>query len=373
MSGSEVERRADFSAVRYAQCWEDADALRAGLRTEPGDRCLSIASAGDNALALLLDDPASVLAVDLSPAQLACCALRIGMLRTLEHADCLRLLGSRPAEPGLRRELYRRCRRVLDEDTRRFWDAADAADPERGAVAAGVAGCGRFESYFAAFRRWALPLVHPRRRVEALLEPRDPAARRRFFEESWNTRRWRALFRGFFSNFVMARLGRDPAFFRYVDGGVAGFLLGRTEHALAGLDPSANPYLRWVLTGTHGDALPAAWRPEHFDAIRRRVDRVQLRRCPLEAALGEAPAGSLHRFNASDVFEYMSRAASDALFGQIARACAPGGAVVYWNMAVPRQSPAGSGLTRDPAEEARLQAEDKAWFYRRIGVERKAR
>ena len=38
---------ADFrSIIRYAQCWEDADILMAGLDIQPGNVCLSIASAG---------------------------------------------------------------------------------------------------------------------------------------------------------------------------------------------------------------------------------------------------------------------------------------------------------------------------------------
>src|SRR5260221_14294865 len=92
---SEVAAGADFSAIRYAQCWEDADVLLAALDVRPGDTCLSIASAGDNTLALLAHAPARVIAVDLSPAQLACLELRGAAYRTLEHAELLELIGSR--------------------------------------------------------------------------------------------------------------------------------------------------------------------------------------------------------------------------------------------------------------------------------------
>ncbi len=61
---------ADFSLIRYAQCWEDADVLVKGLDIQPGARCLSICSAVDNTLALLTRDPAQVLALDLSPIDL---------------------------------------------------------------------------------------------------------------------------------------------------------------------------------------------------------------------------------------------------------------------------------------------------------------
>src|SRR5205807_6422671 len=95
--GSEAATRANFSMVRYAQCWEDADVLLEALDVQPGDVCLSIASAGDNTLALLSRNPARVLAVDLSPAQLACLELRVAAYRELSHPELLELIGSRPS------------------------------------------------------------------------------------------------------------------------------------------------------------------------------------------------------------------------------------------------------------------------------------
>src|SRR5438045_9643173 len=107
--GSEVAARADFSGIRYAQCWEDADILLDGLDIQPGDVCLSIASAGDNSLALLARRPARVVALDLSPAQLACVELRVAAYRELSHPELLELIGSTPSRRRL--DLYRRCRR----------------------------------------------------------------------------------------------------------------------------------------------------------------------------------------------------------------------------------------------------------------------
>ena len=91
--GSEVAARADFSGIRYAQCWEDADILLDALNVGPGHVCLSIASAGDNALAMLTRDPARVVALDLSPAQLACLELRVCAYRNLAHEELLELIG----------------------------------------------------------------------------------------------------------------------------------------------------------------------------------------------------------------------------------------------------------------------------------------
>jgi len=64
---SEIGKKADFSLIRYAQCWEDADVLLEALDIRPGHVCLSIASGGDNTLALLSRRPERVLAVDRNP------------------------------------------------------------------------------------------------------------------------------------------------------------------------------------------------------------------------------------------------------------------------------------------------------------------
>src|SRR5262245_10834827 len=217
--GSEVQAKADFTTIRYAQCWEDADILLEALDVQPGDVCLSIASAGDNALALLTRNPARVIALDLSPAQLACVDLRVAAYRALEHPELLELIGSTPSQR--RRELYGRCRPLLGDGSRTFWDSRPAE------VASGIGGAGKFERYFGLFRRYLLPLVHRRAQIEALLRGGSHKERQAFYRRHWDTLRWRLLFRVFFSRFVMGRMGRDPSFFAYVEGNVGTRILER--------------------------------------------------------------------------------------------------------------------------------------------------
>jgi S-adenosylmethionine-diacylglycerol 3-amino-3-carboxypropyl transferase len=100
-STERVSQRADFSKIRYAQCWENADILLEGLDIQPGETCLAIASAGDNSLAMLTREPERVIALDLSPAQLACLELRVAAYRALEHSELLVLMGSRPGSNRL--------------------------------------------------------------------------------------------------------------------------------------------------------------------------------------------------------------------------------------------------------------------------------
>jgi S-adenosylmethionine-diacylglycerol 3-amino-3-carboxypropyl transferase len=354
---------ADFSLIRYAQCWEDADVLLEALAVRPGDTCLSIASAGDNSLSLLTRDPARVVAVDLSPAQLGCLELRVAAYRALEHPELLELVGSRPS--ARRAALYERCRGLLGAEARTFWDAHPAE------VAAGIGSAGKFERYFRLFRTRVLPLVHGRRAVDALLAPKDPEARAAFYARRWDSWRWRAMFKVFFSRAVMGRFGRDPSFFRFVEGSVADRILERTRHALAVLDPAENPYVQWILTGTHGTALPHALRPENFAVIRDRLARLEWRRAALEDELARSGRGQFDRFNLSDVFEYVSDERYRDLLGELTRVGRTGGRLVYWNMLAERRRPEEMAARLRPLDDVAraLHAQDKAFFYSALRVE----
>lgn len=358
---SEAAERADFSGIRYAQCWEDADVLLAALEPGPGKRCLSIASAGDNTLALLSGDPESVLALDLSPAQIACLELRVAAYRALQHSELLALMGS--VEADVRPRLYQACRKHLSADALAFWDER----PDL--IAAGIGSVGKFEHYFKLFRERVLSLVHPRDRIQELLSPKSGQERRSFYDKRWNNLRWRLMFRVFFSRKVMGLLGRDPEFFRYVEGSVSEGILKRTEYALTELDPAANPYIQWILTGRHNGALPVALREENFERIRRNLDRLQWRCGSLEESLGRDQ--KFDCFNLSDIFEYMSPSSYEQLLRLLVSSARPGARLAYWNMLAPRHRPESLAAALRPLTElsSRLFARDQAFFYSALVVE----
>ena len=362
MSRSEIEDKAVFDHIRYAQLWEDADVLTDALGDCAGGTLVSICSAGDNALAMLTLDPAKVVVVDLSPAQIACLKLRIGAYKALTHEEFIELTGSRPSDR--RAALLTKALQETDPETRAFW-AGLALDVDR----YGIGGVGKFERYFRIFRTRLLPLVHSRRTIDDVFTPRAPDARRAFFDTRFDTFRWRLLLNVFFSRFVMGRMGRDKAFFDHVEGSPAQHVGRRIRHAGVDTDPSLNPYLRWILTGTHGDALPMAWRAEHYDTIRARLDRLDIRPGSLEAfvSTGEKANG----FNLSDIFEYMSPTVFAQVYGSILSAAAPKARLVYWNMMAPRRVPAAykAKVETHRSIEDQLKARDMAFFYSDFVVE----
>lgn len=362
MADSAIADKARFDQIRYAQLWEDADVLLLGLGEARGATLVSICSAGDNALAMLTLDPERVVAVDLSSAQIACLRIRAAMYRGLSHAEFLELMGSRRS--ARRSELLDRVAQALNEEDQAFWAARKSE-----IIAYGLGGIGKFERYFRIMRKGLLPFAQSRATIDAVFHARDRAARQAFIAERWNNWRWRLLLRFFFSNFVMGRLGRDPAFFDHVEGSLAAHVARRIDHAAIDLDPSQNPYLHWILTGTHGEALPLGWRPEHFETIGARLGRLDIRPGSLErfVATGERADG----FNLSDIFEYMDAETFAAVYASILSAAKPDARLVYWNMMVSRRAPDAfaHNIHRLVEIEARGKAMDKAFFYSDFVVE----
>lgn len=360
---TEAATIADFSAIRYAQCWEDADVLVKALEPSSDHVCLSIASAGDNALALLAKGPAKVIAVDLNPAQLACLELRVAAYRQLEYPELLKLIGSRPSHSRI--ALYQRCRKLLSPTTADFWDAHPFE------INQGIGSSGKFERYFQWFRTRLMPLIHSQKRIDQLLAGGDLQTRKTFYEREWNTWRWRLLFRIFFSRFIMGRFGRDPVFFRYVEGNVADRILSRTYNALTELDPNQNPYLQWILTGKHTTALPFALRPENFDPIRQNLANLEWFQGSLEDYLDANQGLRVDRYNLSDIFEYMSPENYKNLLHRLVAASRPGARLAYWNMLVPRSRPETMSHQLRSLETLAQQLfdQDKAWFYSRFVLE----
>jgi S-adenosylmethionine-diacylglycerol 3-amino-3-carboxypropyl transferase len=238
-----VNHKSIFNFIRYANVWEDADILCEALAPcARQGKILSVASSGDNALALLTLDPKEIVAVDLSAPQLACLELRIAAFKELDYTGLCQFLGVLSSKNRV--ETYQNLLKPhLSINTIAFWD-------ERlNEIRNGIIHAGKFERYLRLFGKWVLPLIHSHSTIEELLKLKSEEERIRFYERKWDSWRWRLLFKIFFSRFVMGRAGRDPSFFNHVEGTVGERILTRTKQALTASSVHENPYLYYILKG----------------------------------------------------------------------------------------------------------------------------
>lgn len=347
--------------LSYAQCWEDAEILKEALAVGPDDDVLSIASAGDNSFALALAGARSVTCIDLSFPQLAVTELKLAAT-SLDYDEFLRLLGA-AAEPK-RAQLFAKIKGELSPDVRSYWEG------HKDIIDDGVISQGKFEKYLGVFRTKLLPLMHRRSTLEEMLELPTLEAQRRFFDERWNNRRYRALFQVFFSRAVMARTGRTAAHFANVEGAVSTEFLRRSKHVLTNIPIRTNPYLQWMLRGRFRDvdAGHAYLTPAGHLGLRAARPRIHLVLQELEQHLPAVVAADQKRysaFNYSNLFEYVPAAQHEQLLRLTVAAAKPGARVAYWNLLVPRQRPESMKdlLDRDPVNEAAWIQRDRAFVY----------
>lgn len=357
-----IQHRAAFDLVRYANCWEDADILLEALAIKEGDRCLSIASAGDNSLALLANEPELVVACDLNPAQLACVEIRLSAFAELSHADMLAFLGFRHCEHRL--DFFAKLRPSLSPSAQRFFDN----NTEH--IAGGLIHNGKFERYVRIFSNWILPLIHSKRTLNELMAEKDEPARLAFFRERWDSRRWRLLCRIFCSRPVLGRAGRDPEFMRYVEGEVADRIVQRAEEGLTKVPTHNNPFLDYVATGTFRQALPFYARAENFTKIRRNLPRLRLFHGAV-SDLFAADRNGFDKFNLSDIFEYMSLDLFRQTAHLILENAHPSARLAYWNMLVPREIARHWPDRVRPLQDLSQSCfrRDKAFFYQAFHVD----
>lgn len=346
--------------IHYAQCWEDPATVQAALQITPRDNLLSIASAGDNTFALLLDNPASITAIDCNPVQIYLIELKMRAMQILDYEDCLRFLGVTSC--AHRQRIYQMLKKLLSEDARRFWDSQPTA------IDKGVIHCGKFETYFATFRRWILPLIHSPKTCRSLLEPRSPREMEKFYNEKWDCRRWRWLFRAFFNEMLLGKLGRYPDAFKFVSRkNIAEELLERSRRGLTTLNNAGNYFLAYILTGNFpGEKpLPPYLLAENFTYLKKHLDRVQLVCADVNTYLQTQPVAAFSAFNLSDIFEYMSPAQYTNTVENILRVSRSGARIAFWTLFISRPlMPDWQHLIKPQTQlSASLYLESRTFFY----------
>lgn len=354
---TEIENKASFNIMRYAQCWEDADVLINSLEIRQHDVCLSIASAGENTFSLLSQSPKKVIAIDMNPIQLCAVKLRIVAYQHLSHEQMLKFHGAKKATYEERAMYYNSISQYLDEETKTYWEKTNFLN-------VGYANVGKFEKYFSLFKDKVIPFIHSKKTIEKLFSFTNIQEQQLFYRHKWNNFRWRMLFKIFFSRKIMGLMGRDPAFFKYVEGSVADKILGRTEIAFNNVLARDNPYLDWILHGEFKYALPHALREENFEKIRSNLHKLELHLGSVESYLDKAPE-KITIFNLSDIFEYMSEDMYEQLMQKIINSSTSGSRLAYWNMLAPRFSGLSPNIAiqLETIDTDELFRKDKAFFY----------
>jgi len=320
-------KEVDHGYIRYANVWEDPFLLLEGLSLKKTDKVLSIASAGDNSFALLIGEPELVVAVDLNKTQIYLTELKAIAIQELEREDYLKFVGFRASSN--RENTYQAIKNKLNTEARAYWDGKTEE------LKKGIIYQGKFEKYLATFAKKLLPLIHSKKNIEQLFYEKSANEQQAFFNNKWNSFRWKVFFRFFFSKQIMGIFGRDPAFLKQVETNVAKTIKASADIHLASIYSQKNPMLYYCLNGHFGDHVPFYAQKENYEKIRSNLNNLKLQ---IGYAQDAAETyGKFDAFNLSNIFEYMDKEIFVDTTQSLKSIANPRARMSYWNLMVKRE------------------------------------
>jgi S-adenosylmethionine-diacylglycerol 3-amino-3-carboxypropyl transferase len=314
-----------FEGLVYAQIWEDPVADLDALALPAGADVICIASGGCNAMSYLTADPASIKAVDLSPAHIALLHLKTAAAQRLDAAEFHALFAraDRPTNTALVERLLPH----LDAQSQGYWTK------HKTAFASGFYRRGLLGRFIGAVH-----LVAKLGQVDfrPLLDAPDMDAQRVFYET-----RIAPLFDKKLVKFLARQraalfgLGIPPAQYDKLanDGAVIDVLRARVRRLVCDFPVRENYFLWQALARGYQDApdasLPPYLEPCNFAQIKARADRVQPLNQSLTDHLATRAPEALDAYVLLDAQDWMSDAQLTALWTQITRTARPGARVLF--------------------------------------------
>ncbi|XP_004346750.1 hypothetical protein CAOG_05065 [Capsaspora owczarzaki ATCC 30864] len=372
---SEVAKLLDLSVIRYSRVWEDHQLLERSLDIRPDDVVLSITSSGDNVLNLLLLEPQKIVAIDMSASQNAVLDLKLAAIHMVPHEAFVKLIGIAPATGQERVDIYKHIRSNMSEYAQKYWDHNLAT------IESSIVKAGRLEKYFDTFHTDYLEKLVPIPVIEAICNAPTLAEQVALVQQHiLSNPEVESKFRWYFGEDMLKRQGRDPAQMRFIkDGDISTYIWNKFRSLLTTQLLKDNPYMHVFLLGEYKGSFETAQpylRPSNYERMRSLLPRLQVVTGSIEEQLsGESSPGStplvFSKANLSDIFEYMSAEAADALFLAFANKFRVGGRLAFWNLFVPR-CPSDSLRTYFSAHTElakQVHSHDRLFFYSQFHVE----
>lgn len=323
-----------FRGLVYPQIWEDPVADMAGLQIQPGERVVTIASGGCNALSYLTADPGRVTAVDLNAAHAA--------LNRLKHAAILHLpdyAHFRAFFADANREenvgaYYAHVAPHLDQASRAYWESRDFTGRKRiGGFSRGFYRFGLLGTFIGT-AHWIARLhgIDPRE----VLKATGKEQQRDHFEKHFVPLFEKPLIRWMTSQPAsLFGLGIPPAQYDKLAGTrrMADVLRERLERLTCDFDFRDN-YFAWQAFSRGYDPAPDASLPPYlqeanYEALRKRAGRIEIRQDNMTDYLARQEAQSIDSYLLLDAQDWMTDQQLGALWSQICRTARTGARVLF--------------------------------------------
>lgn len=322
-----------FSGLVYPQIWEDPEIDMEALQLKPGQHLIAIASGGCNVLSYVSAADVRVTAIDLNPAHIALNKLKLTAARHLPGYDLFHRFLAEVDVKGNPAVYDAYLRAHLDPVSRQYWEGRDAIGRKRiGYFRRNIYRRGLLGAFITS-GHW-LARLHgrdPRR----LLAATSRDEQRRIYESElaplfarrhirWLVDRPAALF----------GLGIPPSQFTALKGqeaSMATVLEQRLRRLACDFDLKSNYFAVQAFGRRYatGAALPPYLQRERYQALKARVQNVDVVHASFTEHLAELPAASRDAYVLLDAQDWMTDAQLTALWKEIERTARPGARVIF--------------------------------------------
>src|SRR5580700_5691711 len=135
----------EFPELLFGMSWEDPESDQRALRIQPGEVLVTIGSGGCNTFEMLLEDPGTILAVDINPCQSYLLELKRAAIRRLDLGNLHAFLGL--AQTTNRREMFESLQGELSASALSYWRSRPKS------IEDGIVYQGRYERFLRYFRK----------------------------------------------------------------------------------------------------------------------------------------------------------------------------------------------------------------------------
>ncbi len=342
--------------LAFAQVREDPWLDLAVLRRlqSPAD-VVMIASGGDTAVCLAREPLRSLTLVDVNPAQLALCRVKLHLASAASQHHRAAWLGHEEMAPEERAQEWLGLSTRLDLPL-------DALGPPDIVSRLGADHSGRYERLFAKLREELSPHQASLQAILRSAAPMDADMIRRAYPEFEEALR-NAMGQVMALPNLVALFGSEATQNPRQD--FHSHFTERVLRVIAEHPPALNPFLWQMLAGTFPPGFTYDWMELHsLPSVQPKY--VQGRMADVLAAMPEASADFVHL---SNILDWLSEEAATTCLLHAARVLRPGGAVLLRQLNSTLVIPElPSGLRWDADLGAQLHAQDRSFFYHAIHV-----
>jgi S-adenosylmethionine-diacylglycerol 3-amino-3-carboxypropyl transferase len=196
----------------------------------------------------------------------------------------------------------------------------------------------------------------------------------RYYDEVWNTRRYKLIYKLLFNKHILARKGLSADYFHFDDGSssFAESFYRRAQNAFRDLPIAGNYFLSLYVTGQYAnkEEVPDYMKEKTFEKIKPNLDRIHIKIGEAQSWLDEMPDESIDCFALSNICELMSESETERLFKSVYRTARPGARVIFRNLMIQRDVPDSlkDKIVKQKELSEQLKQKDRSFVYGKVAA-----